>query len=140
MLGEEKRIREDYVETGQLTYIFWPVLNHGNNSIFAHAAMDCVAHQDAKLGWDMHEVLFINQRSLWSASRDFFVEQASFVGADIPLFEQCFDSGEGVERVQALDAIRRDRGVRSQPVFDVNGDVVKGFGSTLNTLLDRHLP
>lgn len=140
MLGEEKRIREEYVETGRMMYIFWPVLNHGNHSVFSHAAMDCVAHQDPKLGWDMHEVLFINQRDLWSAPRDFFVQQAEIVGADIPAFEECFDTGAGVERVQALDTIRRDRGVRGQPIFDVNGDVVRGYGSSLNTLLDTHLP
>ena len=55
-------------------------------------------------------------------------------------FEQCYDDGSGLARVQALDALRRERGITSQPVFDVNGVITAGLGNlfpTINGVIDQ---
>jgi 2-hydroxychromene-2-carboxylate isomerase len=74
----------------------------------------------------MHDVLFENQRELWSATRDYFVGTAVSLGLDQAAFETCYDSPDTLAEVMALDSIRRDRGVFGQPTFDANGLVFAG--------------
>lgn len=125
MLGTEPQVKDVYVATGQVQLVFWPVLNH-SASPFVHGAAECIAQQDMNAFWEVHDYFFANQGDLWSASRDYYVNVAVLMGVDQAEFEQCYDSGEGINAVQALDAIRRERGVFSQPTFDVNGEFFLG--------------
>ncbi len=114
----------NYVETGLMQVVFVPVLNHGNPSVAASVSADCYEEQD----------------QLWSATRDYYVNTAVAIGADRATFEQCYDDGSGLARVQALDALRRERGITSQPVFDVNGVITAGLGNlfpTINGVIDQ---
>lgn len=119
-----------YVETGLVKVIFWPVLNHGSPSVYSTIAAECVGRQSEAAFWDMHQRLFENQRDLWRADRDYYVQtatSASFsVGVDQAEFEACYDDPDTLAHVQKLDEIRRQRGVFSQPTFDVNGRVFSG--------------
>lgn len=129
MLGTEPEVIEAYVESGDARIVFWPVLNHGDPSVFATLTAECVAQQDIDLFWDVHKVLFTNQRDLWTADRDYYVNTAVSVGADQETFERCYDSVEAMDQILELDALRRARGIYSQPVFDVNGQVFHGSQS-----------
>lgn len=140
MLGPEKEVMSSFVETGLMQVVFVPVLNHGNPSVAASVSADCVAHQDPQLFWEMHGRLYEEQDQLWSATRDYYVTTAVAIGADQTAFEQCYDDGSGLARVQALDALRRERGITSQPVFDVNGVITAGLGNlfpTINGVIDQ---
>lgn len=125
MLGTEPQVKDVYVSTGQVKLVFWPVLNH-SGSPFVHGAAECIAQQDINAFWEVHDYYFQNQGDLWSATRDYYINSAVLVGVDQAEFERCYDSGEGIAAVQALDEIRRDRGVFSQPTFDVNGQIFLG--------------
>lgn len=127
MLGTEPQIVQDYVQSGKVKIVFWPVLNHGNPSVYATLTAECVGQQNPDAFWEIHEYLFTNQRELWNAGRDYFVEAAVGVGVDQQTFEACYDGSEGLATVMALDAIRRERGVFNQPVFDVNGQTFAGL-------------
>jgi protein-disulfide isomerase len=127
VLGTAPQLAAEYIETGQLKAVFWPVLNHGNPSVYATLAADCAGQQDPALFWAVHEALFQNQRDLWSADRDYYVNLAAGFGADPAAFELCYDDGSGLERVMALDALRRERGIFGQPTFDINGQVIAGL-------------
>ncbi len=129
MLGTEPRIIADYVETGQVKIVFWPVLNHGNPSVYSTLAAECVGQQDPALFWAAHAVLFERQDDLWSAGRDYYVTLAEELGADRAAFETCYDDGSGLAQVRALDDARLQRGIFGQPTFDVNGQVFAGLQS-----------
>ncbi len=126
MLSAEPQIVEAYVLTGKAKLVFWPVLNHGNPSLYSTVTAECVAQQDMDAFWLLHKQLFENQFELWGADRDYFVNAAVNVGVDQATFERCYDDGAAVATVMALDGIRRDRGIFTQPVFDINGHVFYG--------------
>lgn len=126
MLGTEPDIIANYVATGRVKLVFWPVLNHGNPSVYATLTAECVGQQSPDLFWVVHKYLFENQNDLWQADRDYYVNTAVAVGADQATFEACYDGEDGLATVMELDAIRRDRAVFSQPIFDINGEIFVG--------------
>jgi protein-disulfide isomerase len=134
------------VETGQVKMVFWPVLNHGNPSVFATLTAHCVGLQDPALFWPAHDQLFANQADLFRADRDYYVALAAGLGADQATFEACYDDGSGLAEVMALDDLRRQRGVFGQPTFDVNGQVFAGlpaydvFQEVINAALTTATP
>lgn len=142
MLGTEPQILDEYVETGRVKVIFWPVLNHGNPSVYATLAAECAARQSGDAFWMLHRLLFENQADLWRADRDYFVRTAVSVGVDQAQFESCYDDPAALDDVLALDDERRRRGVFSQPVFDINGELLVGrrpfdvFAAAFDSLLE----
>ncbi|MCB9421958.1 MAG: thioredoxin domain-containing protein [Ardenticatenaceae bacterium] len=126
MLGTEPEIAANFIETGQVKAVFWPILNHGSPSVYSTITAVCVGQQDAKAFWDVHERLFENQEDLWDADRDYYVQTAVAAGVDQATFEACYDDPDTLSQVQKLDEIRRQWGVYSQPTFDVNGRTFSG--------------
>ena len=126
MLGTEPQIVQEYVQSGKVKVVFWPVLNHGDPSFYSTLTSECVGQQSPDLFWQVHEVLFEKQSELWRADRDYYVQTAVSVGADQVQFEACYDSAESAAKVQELDNLRRERGIYSQPTFDINGTVQSG--------------
>lgn len=131
-----------YVESGQAQIVFWPVLNHGDPSLYAAVTAECVAQQDMDAFWELHHYLFENQNNLWSADRDYFIGAAVSVGADQATFESCYDGGQAIEHVLGLDERRRARGISTQPVFDIGGQLLFGSQSfiTMAELIEAALP
>lgn len=121
MLGTEPQLIEEHVATGELRLIFWPVINHGNPSVYSSVTMECIGRQDVAKAWDAHNIMFENQASLWSADLDFYAGVAEQVGADRDSFVACYGSQEAIDHVMNLDQIRIDLGIMGQPIFDVNG-------------------
>lgn len=126
MLGTEPDIVANYVENGQVKIVFWPVLNHGDPSLYSTLASECAGQQDSDLFWTMHEYLYENQSALWGANRDYYVNTAVQLGANQADFEACYDGQDGLATVMELDALRRERGIFSQPIFDINGQLLAG--------------
>ena len=126
MLGTEKLLITEFVDTGELQMIYWPVLNHGQPSVFATLTAFCAGWQDPALFWTAHDILFENMSALWSANRDYYVQTAVSIGADQATFEACYDNPDSIAHILDLDQIRQERGVFSQPVFDINGTVYFG--------------
>lgn len=129
MLGTEPDIIQNYVDSGQVKIVFWPVLNHGDPSVYSTLTAECVAQQSTAAFWDIHKLLFENQQQLWSADRDYYINLATRVGADEATFTACYDNGTGLEKVLELDNIRRQRGIYTQPIFDINGNLLAGLQS-----------
>ena len=126
MLGTEPEIVANEVEEGLVRLVFWPMLDHGNASLNAHAAADCIGRQDAEAFWTVHDRFFANLSQLWSADRSYFVQAAIDVGVNRETFEACYDSGEGHATVTELDSQRRARGIFNRPTFDINGELLVG--------------
>lgn len=126
MLGTEPQVIEEYVNTGKVKIVFWPVLNHSNPSLYSTITSECVGQQDPDKFWVAHEMLFENQSQLWNADRDYYVQTAVAAGVDQAIFEACYEGADALATVMELDNIRRERGIFSQPYFDINGDVFGG--------------
>ena len=121
MQGVEKQLFTEYVETGQVQYIFWPVVNHGQGSFNAFLVMECAGQQDPALAWTAHDILFDNLSALYRGDLDLYLSIAEQTGLDLDEFQTCFGSQEAIERIQNLDQIRRDKGVTGQPIFEFVG-------------------
>lgn len=126
MLGTEPDIIANYVDQGLLRIVFWPMLDHGNASLNAHAAADCVGRQSADAFWLVHDQFYANQDDLWQAGRDYFVAVAIGAGVDQAAFEECFDNGTGHATVTELDSIRRGLGIFNRPTFYINDQLLVG--------------
>jgi protein-disulfide isomerase len=126
VLGAEEEIIPSYVDTGQVRIVFWPMLDHGQASVNAHAAADCIGRQDVDAFWLVHDQFYEHQDELFGANRDYFVQAAVNASVDQAAFEACYDSGEAHARVRALDERRRELGLFSRPSFDINGQLLIG--------------
>ena len=121
MLGTEPTIVENHVVNGEVLYVFWPVINHGQPSFDATLVMECAGQQSPELAWEAHRILFENLSDLYRPSLDLYLSIAEEAGADLEQFRNCFASQEAIDQVAKLDQIRRDRGIAGQPIFDING-------------------
>jgi protein-disulfide isomerase len=126
VLGAEREVIANFVESGQARLVYWPMLDHGNASLNAHAAADCIGRQDVDAFWQVHDDFYANQGDLWQADRSYFVNAAVAQGLDQAAFEECYDSGTGHSAVTELDSIRRQNGVFNRPTFDINGQLLIG--------------
>jgi protein-disulfide isomerase len=125
VLGAEPAIRENYIKTGQVRLIFSPVLNHGDRSYQSHQAVECAAEQGQF--WEFHDVLFENQGALWAGDIQATVKQlAAEAGLDTDSFNACMDEQRYLDLIFSQDEVRRQRGIRGQPVFDINGQFLIG--------------
>lgn len=140
MLAVEPQLIDNYVQTGRIRLVFRPVLNHGDRSLITSEAAACAAEQSQF--WQMHEMLFTRQDELWAtdpAGLPALMQQyAEELGMDRATFDACVAAGNARALVQALDAEQRERGIRSQPVFELGEQRLVGFQSfeTFQRLID----
>src|SRR5690606_6724989 len=106
--------------------VYWPMLDLGPNSENAATAAFCAGEQDPALFWAVHHALFEDQRSVYLARRDYFVEAAVAQGVDGTAFEACYDGDEMRALLAELAESRCDAGVTQRPSFDVNGQRLLG--------------
>lgn len=126
MLGVENELKAAYVQTGQVRFIFNPVLNHGDRSVQSHMASECAGDQGQF--WPFRTYIFEHQNRLWRGDiRQTVKDLAAEFGLDTGGFNACIDEQRHLARLTAQDQVRRDKGIQGQPMFDVGGDV---FGGT----------
>jgi len=121
------RLDAEYVETGEVFYVFkfFPVL--GVDSQIAAVVAACAGEQGRF--WEMHDWLFTN-KSTWANQSDaanIMIQGASQVGVDSTTLAECMTSGRMEARVQADFNEARRAGARGTPAFLVNGRLVPGF-------------
>jgi protein-disulfide isomerase len=126
VLGTEPEILATYVETGDVRLVYWPMLDHGNAGLNAHAASECIGRQDVDAFWEVHDRFYANQGELWGADKAYYSSVAADVGVDPAAFEACYDSGEAHAVITELDDIRRELGIFNRPTFDINGQLLVG--------------
>jgi protein-disulfide isomerase len=117
------------------------VLNHGDRSVQTHQAAECAANQGRF--WDMHNILFENQETLFWGDVQATVKQlAAQNGFDTDALNACLDEQRTLARVEAQDDLRRQRGIRGQPVFDINGSYLIGAQpyDVYATVINESLP
>ena len=90
-------LKQDYIDTGKLRYVFrdFPLDQLHPNARTAAVAAHCAGEQGKY--WDMHDVLFQNQRALAPPQ---LAEYARAVGVAGPEFEQCVASGRYAPQIE----------------------------------------
>ena len=120
-------LKNEYVAKGKVRYVFrdFPLDQIHPLARKAAEAAHC-AGEHAKY-WEMHDVLFQNQRALAPLQ---LAEHARTVGVEGAKFDECLSSGRHAARVERGLADGAAVGVQGTPTFVVGktkaGDVVEG--------------
>jgi protein-disulfide isomerase len=138
------QLKETYIDTGEMVYIFHPwTPGPDTPSAEAAAAAEC-AGQQAKF-WEMHDQLF-KEQATWTLASDrqsLFVGYAGDLGLDTTEFETCLGSEWAALRVEAGSVVASLYGVPGAPVFLFNnGQGQQGspsfeeFKTTIDSILN----
>lgn len=122
------QIRENYIETGQVYYIFkdFPLTSIHPQAFLAAEAARCAGDQDGYVA--MHDRLFTDQAE-WNGRDDaaeIFVTYAADLGLDADTFRGCLESGQHTAAVQADLEEGGARGISGTPSFVINGYTMSG--------------
>jgi len=118
-------------------YRHFPLSIHPNAMTAAEGAV-CARHQGKF--WELHRLLFLNNRKLDKAS---IIGYAKEAGLDTEAFTTCMNEGLGKEEVQTDLAAGRSLGVTGTPTFFINGVPMSGalplerFEQAIREELDR---
>ncbi len=118
----EKQIREQYVKTGKVKFIYrdFPLSFHENAQKAAEAA-ECAGEQGKY--WEMHDKLFESGVSGGVAG---FKQYAQQLRLDTGKFNTCLDSGQMAPEVQKDFSDGQRAGIQGTPGFIINGQLVSG--------------
>jgi len=119
VLGAEREIIANEVAAGQVRLVFWPILDLGPNSINAAATAFCAGEQDPTAFWAAHDTLFANQRDVYGADRQYFLDTAAGLGLDAAAFAACYDGEATRTLLDDLNTARRAQGIAQRPTFEL---------------------
>jgi protein-disulfide isomerase len=114
------KVLETYGNKVRIVFKDFPLPNHPQAPKAAEAA-HCAAEQGKY--WEMHDVMFANQRALEVPS---LKRAAAGLGLDTARFDRCLDSGQFASKVAAGLAQGEKLGVNSTPTLYINGRPVIG--------------
>ncbi len=120
-------LKRDYIDTGKLRYVFrdFPLDQLHPNAKKAAEAAHCAGEQGKY--WEMHDVLFQNQRALAPSQ---LVEYARAVGVAGAAFDQCVSSGRYAPQIERGLIDGTAAGVQGTPGFVIGrttaADTVEG--------------
>lgn len=114
------RVRQTYGDKVRIVFKDFPLPNHPQAPKAAEAA-HCAAEQGKY--WEMHDVMFANQRALEVPA---LKQYATGLGLEMAKFNRCLDSGQYASKVLAGAAQGDKLGVNSTPTLYINGRPVIG--------------
>lgn len=122
----EAQLMKDYVQTGQVTFVYKHSAFLGQESVWSAQAAECAADQGKF--WDYHDLLFTRQNgeNQGAFNKDKLVGFAKEMGLDMAKFEPCLQNDETLARVQADTQEGQKAGVRGTPTFFINGQPLVG--------------
>jgi protein-disulfide isomerase len=122
----EPQLIEAYVATGKVRIVARHLLQLGENSQLAAEAAECAGDQG--LFWEMRTAIYERQSDLYTTNdvRGGLQFIAGEVGADQQAFAACLQDGTHRAAVEADYRAAQEAGIRSRPVFDINGERIIG--------------
>ncbi len=114
------QVKEEYGDKVAFVFRDFPLPMHKEAGKAAEAS-HC-AQEQGKF-WEMHDVLFDNQRAL---QVDKLKGYATELGLDQAKFDECLDSGRYAANVDADKAAGEKVGVSGTPAFFINGQFLNG--------------
>jgi protein-disulfide isomerase len=107
----------------QVVFRHLPLPFHKDAQLAAEAAVEAHAQKGSAGFWQMHDLLFQNQRSLDRASLE---QHAAAIGLDMARFRAALDSGAHRAAVDADSKAAAAADIRGTPAFVINGYFVSG--------------
>ena len=114
------QVKEEYGDKVALVFRDFPLPMHQNAPKAAEAG-HC-AEEQGKF-WELHDLMFENQRAL---GVDKLKEYAGQIGLDVAAFATCLDSGKYTDAIAADKAAGEAVGVSGTPAFFINGQFLNG--------------
>lgn len=117
----EPQIIEAYVASGRARIVYRHLLQLGEASLRAAEAAECAGDQGKF--WEMRNAIYRNQVSLYTTS-DFdaaLAYLAQTIDLDTNAYSVCMQSRMHRPRIEADFRAAQEAGIRSRPVFDING-------------------
>ncbi len=123
-------LRQRYIETGQMKFVWRNFENYGGESQDAAVAAHCAGEQDKF--WEYHDILYANQRGInqGAFTTSNLLRFASELGLERAPFETCL-GGLGYDAVISADKkLGRSEGVNATPTFFINDEMIVGAQPT----------
>jgi protein-disulfide isomerase len=129
------KVMKTYDGKVKLVFRDYPLPFHPNAQKAAEAA-HCAGDQGKY--WEMHKVLFANQKALEPPALKGYAKELKL---DQAKFDKCLDSGEMAKKVDANKEAGAKVGVSGTPAFFVNGVMLSGAQpfEEFKTLIDQEL-
>jgi protein-disulfide isomerase len=117
----EPQVYEAYIATGKVRLVYRHLLQLGPESLRASEAAECAADQGKF--WEMRRAIYEGQSAVYGQSgiEGALAVFAQDVGLDAGEYNSCMASGRHRAAIEADYQAARDAGVRTRPVFDING-------------------
>jgi len=143
-------LKRDFIDTGKVRYVFrdFPLSSIHREAQKAHESAHCAGEHQKY--WEMHDVLFQQQRDLMVTS---LKKYGASLGIDSEVFAGCLDSGRYEADIQKDVGQGTAAGVRGTPSFfigksesgdSITGTMIRGaqplahFQQVINQMLEDH--
>ncbi len=137
----EPTLRENYIKTGKVKFIYRDFAFLGQESIWAAEAALCAGEQGKF--WQYHDYLFSNQRgeNQGAFSKDNLKGFAKVLGLDSAKFNACLDSDKYSDEISKETKAGGEAGVQGTPAVFINGKIYVGAlpTTTFTQIIDTEL-
>jgi protein-disulfide isomerase len=122
----EPKIYEAYIATGKVRLVYRHLLQLGEGSLRAAEASECAGDQGKF--WEMRRAIYAGQSDLYSSSsaEAALTVFAQDIGLDPGEYNACMVAQTHRAAVEADYRAATEAGVRSRPVFEINGERLIG--------------
>ena len=137
----ESMLREKYIKTGKVKFIYRNFAFLGQESLWAANAARCAGEQDKF--WQYHDYLYGNQsgENQGAFSKDNLKSFATALGLDKEKFGACLDSEKYTDLIQKETKAGAEAGVQGTPANFINGTLYPGAlpTATFTQIIDDKL-
>ena len=125
-LGVGRQIKSDYVDAGQVQFVYRHFAFLGEESVWAAEATECASDQGKF--WEYHDILYEKWAgtNVGAYSYNNLVGFAQILEMDTQQFADCMNERKHVERVRGDTMFAEANGITSTPWVLVNGERVRG--------------
>ncbi len=125
-LGVGRQIKSDYVDAGQVRFVYRHFAFLGEESVWAAEAAECASDQGKF--WEYHDILYEKWAgtNVGAYSYNNLVGFAQILELDGQQFADCMNGRKHVERVRGDTRFAEANGITSTPWVLVNGERVRG--------------
>jgi protein-disulfide isomerase len=117
------RLKETYIRTGQVRFVYQHFAVLGEPSVAAAQAVEC-AREQGKF-WAYHDKLFESQ-GVGAFTGSKLKRYGRELGLDVAAFSRCLDSGKYRQKVENETQLGIELGARGTPTFFLNGRMLAG--------------
>lgn len=129
------QLKAKYPDQVRFVFRHFPLSFHPNAKLASQAVL--AAHEQGKF-WELHDLLFQNQKALDQASLKKYAQQ---LGLKVDVFMKAVESGKHEARVDADVALGNEVGVNGTPTMFINGQRVANPTdfAAVSALIDKAL-